>query len=457
MSAMRSQTLRISPAGLRGVVGKGLTAAQVLDFGAAFGTFLPVGKPVILGRDPRASSRMLREGVAAALVSCGHQVIDLGVVSTPVIQHAISMHDASGGVSIGASHNNAEWNALKFFGPQGTYLTTAEANELLDIYHLHKFSFADWEHIGSLTEDETALEKYLDDLAAVYDFEKLRTLRVVADCCNGTSSIILRRLNERFQMQFVLINEAVRGQAFAHDPIISTATMSLQLAPLVKPLQAVAGFAFDVDSDRVGLVTAEGVPVSEEMLVPLLADFQLPRSTGKLVITNLSTTALTEEVAKRHGGKVVRVAVGRQAAIDGLSIYRAEQIALAGEGSGAVMLPQFRFVYDGIACMLAVLTMMQDRGQSLSEMLAGYPEYVLLKGEVPLRSSRIPALLSSLQEKYSDGTPNTADGLRIDWPDRWFHVRVSQTEPIVRVICEQRGEKPSGLFNDLVEQVRQFA
>src|SRR5579883_361791 len=156
---MRSQALRISSAGLRGVPGRGLTAARVMDFAAAFGTFLPVGKPVLLARDPRASGRMLREGVVSALLSCGHEVIDLGIASTPVLQHAINFHDAAGGVSIGASHNNAEWNALKFFGPHGTYLSTAEANELLDIFHLHRFTFADWEHIGALRTDEAALDR----------------------------------------------------------------------------------------------------------------------------------------------------------------------------------------------------------------------------------------------------------------------------------------------------------
>jgi phosphomannomutase len=175
------------------------------------------------------------------------------------------------------------------------------------------------------------------------------------------------------------------------------------------------------------------------------------------VITNLSTTALIDEIAARHGGKVVRVPVGRQAAIDALSSYRPEQIALAGEGTGAVMMPQFRFVYDGIASMLAILAMMRERGQSLSRILAGYPRYSILKGQLPLVTQRMPALLMELRERYPDGRANAVDGIRIDWPDRWFHVRVSQTEPIVRVICEQRGDPPTELFQALLEQVRSFA
>jgi phosphomannomutase len=455
---MREQkTLRLSQVGLRGVVGGGLTAAHVLDFASAFGTFIEPGSPVIIGRDPRASGTMVREGVLAGLMACGHHVLDLGIVSTPVIQHAIRRGDAAGGISIGASHNAADWNALKFFGPRGTYLSTAEAGELLDIYHLRKFAFPDWRGVGKLEIVERAVDRYLDDLAAVYDFEALRHFRVVVDCCNGTSSVILRRMNERFGFAFILINEQLEGVAFAHDPLISTRTIALQLAPLMKPLQADAGFLFDVDSDRVGMATEEGEAVSEELMLPLMADYLLPRGPGKLVITNLSSTALVNDIAARHGGRVIRVPVGRQATIDALSGYRHDQIALAGEGTGAVMMPQFEFVYDGIASMLAVLSMMHDRRQKLSEILAGYPRYCILKGELPLTSARIPSLLTDLQKQYSDGRINMVDGLRVEWPDRWFHVRVSQTEPIVRVICEQRGSAPTALFESLTERVRSLA
>src|SRR5687767_95311 len=147
-----AKSLRISQVGLRGIVGSGLTATHVLEFASAFGSFLDRPGAVIAGRDPRASGVMIREGVIAALLACGRDVIDLGVVPTPVIQHAISRLDAAGGVSIGASHNAVEWNALKFFGPRGTYLSTAQAGELLDIYHLRRFSFVEWERLGKRRE-----------------------------------------------------------------------------------------------------------------------------------------------------------------------------------------------------------------------------------------------------------------------------------------------------------------
>lgn len=448
--------LRISHVGLRGIVGQGLTATHVMEFAAAFGTFLEPGRPVVLGRDPRLSGNMIREGVVASLLACGHDVIDLGVVSTPVVQHAIQRLDAAGGIAISASHNTIDWNALRFFGPSGIYLNTAEAGELLDIYHLHRFRFEEWNHLGKLTVSENAIDEYLDGLVRVFDLDRLRPLRVVVDCCNGTSALILRRMNERFGCGFILINERVDGRTVAHTPNTSASIAELQLGPLMQPLRADAGFLFDMDADRVAIADEQGRGVSEEIVLPMLADHLLPRSEGKLIIANLSSTALLEDVAALHGGRVLRVPVGRQAAIDALSTYRPEQIALAGEGTGAVMMPQFRFVYDGIASMLAILTMMRDRGQTVSQILAGYPRHHILKAEVPLTSPNIPALLMELQELFPDGVMDRSDGLRISWPDRWFHVRVSQTEPIIRVIAEQRESEPRELFETLLDRVRSW-
>jgi phosphomannomutase len=234
--------------------------------------------------------------------------------------------------------------------------------------------------------------------------------------------------------------------------------VALQLAPLIRPLNADAGFLFDGDSDRVALADDTGRALSEEIVLPLVADLLLGRGPGHLVITNLSTTALIDEIAARHRGRVLRIPVGRAAAMDALAAYKPEQVAVAGEGTGAVMMPRFRFVYDGIASMFAVLSLMHERGRTLSAIVDDYPSFTILKGEVPLSSPRIPRLLAELRERYTSGEApgraNNVDGLRVDWPDRWFHVRVSQTEPIVRVICEQRGGPPRELFDTLVEEVR---
>jgi phosphomannomutase len=185
--------LRVSPAGVRGIVGPGLTSTVALEFCAAFAAFLAPSGPVVLGRDPRASSRMLREAALAALMASGRDVVDLGITSTPIVQHAIRRLTAAGGVSIGASHNPAEWNALKFFGPHGRYLSSTEAGELLDFYHLRRTAYVSWQALGRVQDSPGALDAYLDELADAYDFDALRRFKVVVDCSSGTSSIALRR------------------------------------------------------------------------------------------------------------------------------------------------------------------------------------------------------------------------------------------------------------------------
>lgn len=448
--------LRISQVGLRGVVGPGLTAAHVLDFAAAFGTFLDAPGRIVIGRDPRASGIMIREGVIAGLLATGHDVIDLGVVSTPVIQHAIHRTNAAGGISIGASHNAAEWNALKFLGPQGSYLATGESGELLDIYHLKKFAFVGHESVGELQIDRTAIDLYLDDLARIFPLERLKKFKILVDCTNGLSALLLRRMHDRFGLNFALFNERPEGRAFVHEPATNRKMVELQLAPLMKLVGADAGFLFDIDSDRVALATETGQAVSEEMVMVLLADEFLERGPGKIVIANVSTTGLLEEVAARHDGRVERIAVGRQATIDALQAFRPEQIAIAGEGTGAIMIPQFRYVYDGIAAMLAILERMERKGQTLSQLLGSYPRFSILKGVVALETHKIPEMLFALEQFYPDAKRNTTDGLRLDWINRWVHVRVSQTEPIVRVICEQQGDEPRRLFDETMEIVRSY-
>jgi phosphomannomutase len=448
--------LRISQVGLRGIVGPGLTAAHVLDFAAAFGTFLDAPGRIVIGRDPRASGIMIREGVIASLLATGHDLIDLGVVSTPVIQHAIHRTNAAGGISIGASHNAAEWNALKFLGPQGSYLATGESGELLDIYHLKKFAFVGHESVGKLQIDRTAIDLYLDDLARIFPLERLKKFKILVDCTNGLSALLLRRMHDRFGLNFALFNERPEGRAFVHEPATNRKMVELQLAPLMKLVGADAGFLFDIDSDRVALATETGQAVSEEMVMVLLADEFLERGPGKIVIANVSTTGLLEEVAARHGGRVERIAVGRQATIDALQAFRPEQIAIAGEGTGAIMIPQFRYVYDGIAAMLAILERMERTGQTLSQLLGSYPRYSILKGVVQLETHKIPEMLFALEQFYPDAKRNTTDGLRLDWINRWVHVRVSQTEPIVRVICEQQGDEPRRLFDETMEIVRSY-
>ncbi len=400
---------------------------------------------------------MLREGIVSSLLASGRDVLDLGLASTPVLQHAIQRMHAAGGISIGASHNNAEWNALKFLGPNGNYLSSGEASELLDIYHLRKFDFKDWTQVGRLHFDDESIEAYVNDLERVFEVRDLQGLKIVADCSSGLSSLILKRLKDRHPLDITMINATLEAKAFAHTPNTNARTVGLQLAPVVQAIGGDLGVLFDMDSDRIAVCCGDGEVVSEEMILPILAEYQLKRQPGRMIITNLSTTSLVEDVAARYNASVLRVPVGRQHAMDALAMYPAEKIAIAGEGTGAVMLPEFRFVYDGIASLLALASHLKHEGSSLKRLIGGLPRYDMRKVEVKLDAKRIPEMMTHLEDHWSDCRMNTQDGLRVDFEDGWFHVRVSNTEPVVRVIAEMRRGSVEDLMAKLMDTVRSYA
>ena len=452
-----ASSLRISTVGVRGIVGPGLKAHHALEFAAAFSVLLDRSEPVLIARDPRASSVMLREGIVSSLLASGRDVIDLGLASTPVLQHAIQRINAAGGISIGASHNNAEWNALKSLGPNGTYLSSGEASELLDIYHLRKFDFKDWTQVGRLHFDDESIEAYINDLERVFEVRDLEGLKIVADCSSGLSSLILKRLKHRHPLDITMINATLEAKAFAHTPNTNARTVGLQLAPVVQAIGGDLGVLFDMDSDRIAVCCGDGEVVSEEMILPILAEYQLKRQPGRMIITNLSTTSLVEDVAAKYNASVLRVPVGRQHAMDALAMYPAEKIAIAGEGTGAVMLPEFRFVYDGIASLLALASHLKREKTSLKRLITGMPRYDMRKVEVKLEAKRIPEMMTHLEDHWSDCRMDTQDGLRVDIEDGWFHVRVSNTEPVVRVIAEMRRGSVEDLMAKLMDTVRSYA
>lgn len=394
--------LRISTAGVHGVV----KAQHALEFAAAFHVLLERPDAVLVARDARASSVMLREGVVAALLASGRDVVDLGMVPTPVLQHAIQRLGAAGGISIGA---------LTFLGPNGAYLSSGEASELLDLYHLRKFDFKDWTQMGCQHANDEAIDCYVDVLEQVFDIHALAGVRIAADCSGGLSGLILKRLRDRYPLDLTF------GPSSSADLAVR----------------------FGVDSDRIALGC-------DEMVLPLLAEYQLQRHPGRMVITNLSTSMMVDDVAARYGATVLRVPVGRQHAMDALSMYPAERIAVAGEGTGAVMLPEFRFVYDGVASMLALATHLKQQRFEL-------PSYDMRKAAVPLETRRVPALMAALEQEWRSARLDMRDGLRADFEEGWFHVRVSNTEPVVRVIAEVRKGSAEGLVAQLTDMVRRYA
>lgn len=444
--------LKIGISWVRGVVGETLTPELVVDFACAFGTSVE-GGAVAVGHDSRRSAPMVHAAVLSGLQSCGCEVIDLGLVPTPIVQFAVRSRRLAGGISISASHNDARWNALKFVGRDGMLLDAFRSEEVMDIYHLGEFLKRPWNRLGKVRRAPELTERYLDFIAGALDAKSIRRARfqVVTDCCAGAGARLVPELLTRLGCRVVALNDDPDGE-FPHAPEPNVANMRV-LASVVSSVGAHAGFLVNTDADRVGLVAEGGAALSEECVLPILADYTLPRARGP-VVTTLSTSRMVDGAAARHGRRVVRTRIGEGHVVAALA---AEKGAIGGEGSGGVVVPRVTRWFDGFLAMGLVLEVMARQRTTLSNLAARLERFVMLKGAVPSSSERMYPVLESFRRLYRDQEQNLDDGVRVEWPDAWLHVRASNTEPLVRVIVEAREEERAReLYESAMSRIRRL-
>jgi len=441
--------LKIGISGVRGIVGETLTPELVVSFACAFATNVESGT-ILIARDTRASGRMLSAAVRSALLSCGCRVVDLGVCPTPVLQFETGRSAAAGAIAITASHNRAEWNALKFINADGVALSFEEAEEVLDIYHQRDFVRAPWDKLGTLEDAHGVEERYLDALVDFLDQPAIAaaSLRVVVDTCNGATCTIVRHLMDRLGVEAVLINDQPNG-LFPHDPEPTPANME-QVASVMVPLKADVGFVLTSDGDRVAVVAETGDALSEEYTLLVVADHTLSRKAGT-VVTNLSTTAALEDIAGNYGGRVVRARVG-QGHVVRKSLE--ENAVLAGEGSGGVALCDFQPAFDALATMGMVLEMLAKRDKRVSEIVASFPRYTMIKQKIPCPPEISYAVVEEVVSGFEPEALDVTDGVRYADADGWVHVRSSATEPLIRIIAESRTAEKA---QDLADKARRMA
>ncbi|MBI2297379.1 MAG: hypothetical protein HYU66_00255 [Armatimonadetes bacterium] len=423
--------LKISPGGVRGVVGSGLTPELTVDFACAFATWCG-GEAVAVARDTRRSSEMIRAAVVAGLLSGGCEVIDLGVGSSPLASFAARELGAGGGIAITGSHNDARWNALKFFGPDGLLLNAVAGEELLDVYHAAAYRLAPAEAMLPPAAAPEVEERYLEHLLAALDGEAIRArgFRVAVDFCNGSCAPLAARFLAALRCELVPLNDEPSGE-FAHLPAPTAANMR-QLATLTRYLGADLGAAVNVDGDRIGFVTAEGRPLSEEYALPLAALNRMERRPG-LVVTNHSTSRMVEAVAARYGQQVQRTPVGEGYVVD---CGVAEEAVLAGEGSGGVAILPATMTFDALLTLGVVLETLATTGAGLAELVAQLPAFAVRKSELACPPDLVYRCVEAFRDRHAAEAPDTSDGVRVAWPDGWLHVRASNTEPLLRVIAE---------------------
>jgi phosphomannomutase len=424
-------TLKISISGVRGVVGDSLTPILLTRFAQAFGTYVGPGR-IVVGRDPRTSGEMVWQAVAAGLVSSGCRIIDLGVCPTPTVQLCVRHLEARGGIAITASHNPPEWNALKFVGADGLFLSGDRGRELLDVYHQGDYTKVGGAEMRPIELMPQALDLHIETILKTIGPLPAagRRVRVALDSCNGAGSIITPRLLEKLGAEVLAIHVTPDGRF--PRPAEPVPDNLAALCAAVREHQADVGFAQDMDADRLAIVSEKGEPIGEERTLVLAAQYVLGKTPGP-VVTNLSTTHALEAVAARFGCKVARTKVGEANVTEAMQRERA---VIGGEGNGGVIYPQVNFARDSLVGIALILHLLAESGRSVSELVAELPKYELVKEQIECPSHKIAQVLKMLRREYAGQPMDLRDGVKVSVADGWFHLRGSNTEPVLRLVAE---------------------
>lgn len=432
-------TLKISISGVRGVIGQSLTPTLLARFAQAFGTYVGSGT-IVIGRDTRTSGEMVRQAVIAGLLSSGCRVIDLDVCPVPTVQLIVRQRKASGGIAITASHNPAEWNALKFVNSEGLFLGVGQARELLDIYHQGDYTKVAGGEMRSVEPFTGALDAHIQAILTVVG--KLpatgRKLKVALDSCNGAGSIIAPRLLAELGAEVLTVNTTPDGSfPRGAEPIAENLQ---QLCQLVKESNADVGFAQDMDADRLAVVSELGEPIGEDYTLVLATRHVLGKTPGA-VVTNLSTTSAMEDVAKMFNCPLHRAKIGEANVTEMMQQVGA---VIGGEGNGGVIYPRINFCRDSHVGMALILHLLAETGRSVSDLMSDLPYYVMIKEKLTCPSDKIGGVLKMIRQDFG-GQPekfgiDLRDGVKVNFPDGWLHVRGSNTEPIIRLATEAKNE-----------------
>ncbi len=437
---MSDPRLMISVSGIRGRVGAGLTPEVVARYAAAFGAWASAraranGKStaIVLGRDSRVTGPLFHGVVRAALESVGADVIDIGLTTTPSLQLAVEHHHAAGGLGITASHNPIEWNALKFIGPDGMFLSAADGTEMRALVD-SGIPYATWDKLGTVHYDGDAISRHLDQVLALPFIDvagiRSRGFVVAYDACRGAGGAVIPRLLELLGCEVHAIELETDGR-FPRPPEPVPENLG-PLEALVKRTKAQIGFATDPDVDRLALVSDEGRAIGEDYTLALATRVVLRHRKGA-VVTNLSTSRIVDDMAAERGVKVTRAPVGE---VNVALKMKEVGAVIGGEGNGGVILPELHLGRDAPLGVALLLQLLHEDGEPLSKIVRRFPHYAILKDKLDRPAKPLDAVYAALKAAFPDAEADTQDGLRLAWPDRWVHIRPSGTEPIVRVIAE---------------------
>lgn len=438
-------TLIKSISGIRGTIGgqagEGLNPLDIVKFTSAYATLIRKtttnrSNKIVVGRDARISGEMVKNIVCGTLMGMGFDVVNIGLASTPTTELAVTMEGACGGIILTASHNPRQWNALKLLNENGEFLNAEEGQEVLRIAAAEEFDFADIDNLGNYREDNTYDDKHIEAVLALklVDLEAIRNakFKVAIDCVNSVGGVILPKLLERLGVEKVEKLYCDPTGDFQHNPEPLEKNLGDIMGLMAKGGYDVA-FVVDPDVDRLAMICEDGKMYGEEYTLVTIADYVLKYTPGNTV-SNLSSTRALRDVTRRYGCEYNASAVGE---VNVVAKIRATNAVIGGEGNGGVIYPESHCGRDALVGIALFLSHLAHEGKTVSKLRATYPPYFIAKNRIDLTpETDVDAILAKVKEMYKDEEVNDVDGVKIDFHDKWVHLRKSNTEPIIRVYSE---------------------
>lgn len=438
-------TLIKSISGIRGTIGghagEGLNPLDIVKFTSAYATLIrkttkSTSNKIVVGRDARISGKMVNNVVVGTLMGMGYDVVDIGLASTPTTELAVTMEGACGGIILTASHNPKQWNALKLLNEYGEFLNAAEGEEVLRIAEAEEFSFAEVDSLGAYREDLSYNKKHIDSVLALklVDVEAIRkaNFRVAIDCVNSVGGIILPDLFDALGVKHVEKLYCEPNGNFQHNPEPLEKNLG-DIMNLMKSGKADVAFVVDPDVDRLAMICEDGKMYGEEYTLVTVADYVLKHTPGNTV-SNLSSTRALRDVTRKYGQAYNAAAVGE---VNVVTKMKDTNAVIGGEGNGGVIYPESHYGRDALVGIALFLSHLAHEGKKVSELRATYPPYFIAKNKVELTPAiDVDAILAKVKEIYAKEEINDIDGVKIDFPDKWVHLRKSNTEAIIRVYSE---------------------
>ena len=395
---------------------------------------------MVVGRDARISGEMVQNLVQYTLVGLGIDVVDIGLSTTPTVEVAVTMEQADGGIILTASHNPKQWNALKLLNNKGEFLNAQEGEEILHIAAANEFTFAEVDALGHITHNDTYIQRHIDAVLSLLPLATLEAIRkrkfkVAVDAVNSTGGIAIPLLLERLGAEVVPLYCEPNGQ-FPHNPEPLKEHLSDICAKVVE-VKADLGVVVDPDVDRLALITEEGEMFGEEYTLVACADYYLSKKKGN-VVSNLSSSRALRDIAEKHGVEYAAAAVGE---VNVVTKMKEVNAVIGGEGNGGVIFPELHYGRDALVGVVLFLSLLVEKGITVSALRRSYPAYFMSKNKIQLSSGLNPdKVLHAMQEKYAHEQITTIDGLKIDFPFSWVHLRKSNTEPIIRIYTEAKSQ-----------------